>query len=76
MANDIKGQIHLVRSMLESTVQAGSLDLTVEQSEARLMLESLWGFSSAESEWGDCLLEYDKFRPGLSKRHVGPVGRA
>ncbi len=52
------------------------MDLTVEQSEARLMLESMWGFSMDDSEWGDCLLEYDKFRPGLSTRHVTPVGRA
>lgn len=74
MTNDIKGQIHLVRSMLESTLQTGSLDLTVEQNEARLMLESLWGFSISGSEWDDCLLEYDKFRPGLSSRRA-PIGQ-
>jgi hypothetical protein len=76
MANDIKGQIHLVRSMLESTLQTGSMDLTVEQSEARLMLESLWGFSIADSEWDECVLEYDKFRPGISAQPRGPVGHA
>jgi len=76
MSNDIKGQMHLVRSMLETSLQATSLDLTVEQSEARLMLESLWGFHMADSEWADCILEYDKFRPGLSLRARTPMGRA
>ncbi len=68
MANDLKMQMHLVRSMLESPLQATSMDLTVEQNEARMMLESLWGFSMAGSEWGEYILEYDKFRPGLSTR--------
>jgi hypothetical protein len=68
MASDLKMQMNLVRSMLESPLQATSMDLTVEQNEARMMLESLWGFSSAGSEWGDYILEYDKFRPGLSTR--------
>jgi hypothetical protein len=76
MANDIKGQMHLVRSMLESTLQTGSMDLTVEQCEARLMLESLWGFSIVDSEWDGCVLEYDKFRSGVSARPRGPVGQA
>jgi hypothetical protein len=68
MANDIKMQMNLVRSMLESPLQTTSMDLTVEQDEARMMLESLWGFSGTAAEWGDCILEYDKFRPGLSAR--------